>query len=100
MDAFLVEGKWLRNGEVVKAEEYLKNGVISSGVPMVLSHLFLLMGNPLSHQTQTLLTDPNGLTHSVAKLLRLLDDLGSAKVISNAVLQGKVTVSRNALKFI
>ncbi|XP_042011346.1 (3S,6E)-nerolidol synthase 1-like [Salvia splendens] len=79
MDAFLVEGKWLRNGEVVKAEEYLKNGVISSGVPMVLSHLFLLMGNPLSHQTQTLLTDPNGLTHSVAKLLRLLDDLGSAK---------------------
>lgn len=80
MDAFLVEAKWFRSGELAKAEEYLKNGVMSSGVPMVLSHLFFLMGNPLTNQTHILLNDPHGLTHSVAKLLRLLDDLGSAQV--------------------
>ncbi|KAH6779803.1 hypothetical protein C2S52_011040 [Perilla frutescens var. hirtella] len=80
MDAFLKEAKWLRSSSGdINAEEYLKNGVISSGVPMVLSHLYFLMGNPLTNQTHLLLNDPNGLTHSVAKLLRLLDDLGTAQ---------------------
>nr|QEY10191.1 terpene synthase 7 [Scutellaria barbata] len=31
MDAFLKEAKWLKSGEMGKADEYLKNGMISSG---------------------------------------------------------------------
>lgn len=65
--------------ELPKSEEYLENGVVSSGVPMVLSHLYVIMGNSFPQQTQ--IHDPRGLTHSVAKILRLLDDLGTAKVL-------------------
>ncbi|KAK6162416.1 hypothetical protein DH2020_002257 [Rehmannia glutinosa] len=66
--------------ELPKAEEYLKNGVISSGVVMVLAHLFFLInGTALTNETQVLLDDSQGITYSVAKILRLLDDLGSAQ---------------------
>ncbi|KAK6119396.1 hypothetical protein DH2020_046858 [Rehmannia glutinosa] len=80
LNAFLMEAKWFTSGELPKAEEYLKNGVISSGVVMVLAHLFFLInGTALTNETQVLLDDSQGITYSVAKILRLLDDLGSAQ---------------------
>ncbi|KAL3649475.1 hypothetical protein CASFOL_005878 [Castilleja foliolosa] len=79
-NAFLEEAKWFASGELPKAKEYLKNGVISSGVVMVLAHLFFVMGNCLTKETQIQLNDHSqGITYSVAKILRLLDDLGSTQ---------------------
>ncbi|CAA0842646.1 S-(+)-linalool synthase- chloroplastic [Striga hermonthica] len=79
-DAFLKEAEWFSSGKLPKSKEYLKNGVISSGVVMVLAHLFFLMGNRLTKETESLLNDQSqGITYSVATLLRLLDDLRTAQ---------------------
>ncbi|RVW86434.1 (3S,6E)-nerolidol synthase 1 [Vitis vinifera] len=47
-NAFLVEAKWFADGHVPKADEYLKNGVISSGVHVVLVHMFFLLGHGIT----------------------------------------------------
>ncbi|GER31269.1 linalool synthase [Striga asiatica] len=74
------EAEWFSSGKLPKSKEYLKNGVISSGVVMVLAHLFFLMGNRLTKKTESLLNDESqGITYSVANLLRLLDDLRTAQ---------------------
>nr|GMD59532.1 (3S,6E)-nerolidol synthase 1-like [Ipomoea batatas] len=74
-NAFLTEAKWFASGDSPKAEEYLRNGIISSGVPMVLTNLYFLLGYGESTGT----TDIEGIISSVAAILRLLDDLGTAK---------------------
>ncbi|XP_031128739.1 (3S,6E)-nerolidol synthase 1-like [Ipomoea triloba] len=74
-NAFLTEAKWFASGDSPKAEEYLKNGIISSGVPMVLTNLFFLLGYGESTGTR----DIEDIISSVAAILRLLDDLGTAK---------------------
>nr|GME14304.1 (3S,6E)-nerolidol synthase 1-like [Ipomoea batatas] len=74
-DAFLTEAKWFAFGNSPRAEEYLKNGIISSGIPMVLTNLFFLLGYGESTGT----TDIEGIISSVAAILRLLDDLGTAE---------------------
>ncbi|KAF9683469.1 hypothetical protein SADUNF_Sadunf04G0016800 [Salix dunnii] len=43
-NAFLVEAKWFAHGEFPKSEEYLRNGIVSSGVHVVLVHMFFLLG--------------------------------------------------------
>ncbi|PIN02555.1 Tricyclene synthase [Handroanthus impetiginosus] len=75
-DAFLVEAKWLASGNLPTADIYLKNGKVSSGVHVVIVHLFFLLGlgGGAIH-----LKDTSQLTSSVAAILRLWDDLGSAK---------------------
>ncbi|PIM97548.1 S-linalool synthase [Handroanthus impetiginosus] len=78
-NAFLVEAKWFTSGELPKSEVYLENGIVSSGVPVVLSHLFFLMGAGLTKETEVQLSDSQGISYSVAKILRLLDDLGTAQ---------------------
>ncbi|XP_019171837.1 PREDICTED: (3S,6E)-nerolidol synthase 1-like [Ipomoea nil] len=74
-NAFLTEAKWFASGHSPKAEEYLKNGIISSGIPMVLTNLFFLLG----YGESTWNTDIEGIISSVAAILRLLDDLGTAE---------------------
>nr|WNI01969.1 terpene synthase [Psidium guajava] len=39
-NAFLVEFQWNASGKLPNADDYLKNGTITSGVPLVLAHLF------------------------------------------------------------
>ncbi|XP_031128625.1 (3S,6E)-nerolidol synthase 1-like [Ipomoea triloba] len=74
-NAFLTEAKWFASGHSPRAEEYLKNGITSSGIPMVLTNLFFLLGYGESTGT----TDVEGIISSVAAILRLLDDLGTAE---------------------
>ncbi|KAK4488617.1 hypothetical protein RD792_004386 [Penstemon davidsonii] len=79
-DAFLIEARWFSCGHLAKANEYLKNGILSSGVPMVLAQLFFIMcSSSSSIETEQLFDDTKSISHSVAMILRLLDDLGSAK---------------------
>nr|QNV48476.1 linalool synthase [Ficus carica] len=78
-DAFLVEAKWFASGQVPKAEEYLRNGVVSSGVHVVLVHIFFLLGQSITQETVEFLDNMPGIITSTAAILRLWDDLGSAK---------------------
>nr|BBO53756.1 putative nerolidol synthase [Scoparia dulcis] len=78
-DAFLLEAKWLDFGKLPMADEYLENGKVSSGVPMVLVHLFFLLDNGGAHGGPKNLSDVSQLISNVATLLRLWDDLGTAK---------------------
>lgn len=85
-NAFLVEAKWFASGHVPKAHEYLKNGVISSGVHVVLVHLFFLLGHGITRGNVDLVDDFPSTISSTAAILRLWDDLGSAKVMQNQVI--------------
>ncbi|XP_022777388.1 (3S,6E)-nerolidol synthase 1-like [Durio zibethinus] len=77
--AFLVEARWFGSGKLPKAEEYLENGIISSGVHIVLVHIFFLLGQGLTNQNVELIDNNPGIISSTATILRLWDDLGSAK---------------------
>ncbi|KAK1581068.1 hypothetical protein Q3G72_002752 [Acer saccharum] len=81
-NAFLVEAKWFDSGYLPKAEEYLKNGIVSSGVHVVLVHIFFLLGQNITSKNVDLIENNPGLISSTATILRLWDDLGSAKVTS------------------
>ncbi|KAG9454290.1 hypothetical protein H6P81_007194 [Aristolochia fimbriata] len=83
-DAFLLEAKWFASGNFPKADEYLRNGVISTGVPTVLFHLLSVLGERVS--TAETSGDHDDLIHNIpalisssASILRLWDDLGSAE---------------------
>ncbi|TXG47231.1 hypothetical protein EZV62_026525 [Acer yangbiense] len=78
-NAFLVEAKWFDSGHLPKAEEYLKNGIVSSGVHVVLIHIFFLLGQNITSKNVDLIDNNPGLISSTATILRLWDDLGSAK---------------------
>ncbi|KAH6787483.1 hypothetical protein C2S52_007035 [Perilla frutescens var. hirtella] len=76
--AFLVEARWFRSRELPRAKEYLENGQVSSGVHVILVHLFFLLGLGRGHSSIHL-NDTSTLVSSIATILRLSDDLGSAK---------------------
>ncbi|CAL5383313.1 unnamed protein product [Camellia sinensis] len=78
-NAFLEEAKWFASGQLPKAEEYLKNGIVSSGVPAVLVHMFFLLGHGMNKESVDFTIDNPDIITSTATILRLWDDLGSAK---------------------
>ncbi|KAK2992401.1 hypothetical protein RJ640_000476, partial [Escallonia rubra] len=78
-NAFLVEARWFASGHIPKAEEYLNNGIVSSGVPVVLVHMFFLLGDGATKESANLVSENPGVITSIATLLRLWDDLGSAE---------------------
>jgi len=43
-DGFMVESKWLAAGRVPAAEDYLRNGVVTSGMPLTLAHVLFFLG--------------------------------------------------------
>ncbi|XP_022941968.1 (3S,6E)-nerolidol synthase 1-like [Cucurbita moschata] len=77
--AFLVETEWMSCGYSPSAEEYLRNGIVSTGIHVILVHVFFLLGQQISHQTAELLEDDLDIISSTAIILRLCDDMGSAK---------------------
>lgn len=81
----MVEAQWFDSGKVPKANEYLENGIISSGVHIVLVHVFFLLGIGLTDQTVELIDNSPSIISSTATILRLWDDLGSAKVYTSTV---------------
>lgn len=75
-----MEARWFASGHSPKSEEYLKNGVISSGVHVVLVHIFYLLGQYMTKETTDIVDSIPDIMSSTATILRLWDDLGSATV--------------------
>ncbi|KAF9672217.1 hypothetical protein SADUNF_Sadunf11G0017700 [Salix dunnii] len=78
-NAFLVEAKWFDSGKLPSSEDYLKNGIVSSGVNVALVHIFFLLGQGISKENVELIDNFPAIISSTATILRLWDDLGSAK---------------------
>ncbi|KAI4296531.1 hypothetical protein L6164_036481 [Bauhinia variegata] len=77
--AFLVEAEWFASGKLPEAEEYLQNGIVSSGVHVVLVHIFFLLGEGITEEKVKIIDTIPGVISSSATILRLWDDLGSAE---------------------
>ncbi|GAB2240207.1 hypothetical protein Droror1_Dr00020725 [Drosera rotundifolia] len=60
-------------------EVYLKNGVVTSGVPIVLAHLYFLLGEDGADFKADISNDCLSIVNNVAIILRLWNDLGGAK---------------------
>ncbi|KAI3718776.1 hypothetical protein L6452_19660 [Arctium lappa] len=78
-EAFLVEAKWFASGHLPIAEDYLKNGIVSCGAQVVIVHMFFLLGGGTSKESASIIDENQGITTCLSKILRLWDDLGSAK---------------------
>ncbi|PIA58446.1 hypothetical protein AQUCO_00500402v1 [Aquilegia coerulea] len=78
-NGFLVEARWFASGHLPTSEEYLNNGVISTGLHVGLVHLFFLLGEGINKETIDLLDNNPSLIKYSALILRLWDDLGTAK---------------------
>lgn len=77
----MVEVKWFSTNSVPTTDEYLRNGAISTGVPTVFAHAFFLLGHGITNETIYLVESGDAALFSCpARILRLWDDLGSAKV--------------------
>ncbi|KAJ0836462.1 putative S-linalool synthase [Helianthus annuus] len=80
-EAFLVEAKWFALGHMPMADDYLKNGMVSTWAHVVIVHLFFLLGGGTSKESAIIIND-NKISSCLAKILRLWDDLGSAKDVN------------------
>ncbi|CAJ1961466.1 unnamed protein product [Sphenostylis stenocarpa] len=68
----------LNGGHLARAEVYLKNGIVSTGVHVVLIPAFLLLDHSINMETVAIMDNFPQIVHSVAKILRLSDDLEGA----------------------
>lgn len=80
LNAFMEEAHWLRSGDLPRSEEYLKNGIVSTGLHVVLLRAFFLLDESINMETVAVMDKFPQIVHSVAKILRLSDDLEGAKV--------------------
>ncbi|KAM0897299.1 hypothetical protein ACQ4PT_022659 [Festuca glaucescens] len=89
-DAFLVESKWLSANQVPSLDDYLSNGVITTGAPLALLHLFFMSGHDPSTEGSANLMAGHipAIISCPSKILRLWDDMGSAKHASKEGLDG------------
>ncbi|GJT76540.1 (3S,6E)-nerolidol synthase 1-like protein [Tanacetum coccineum] len=78
-EAFLVEAKWFAEGYMPTAEDYLNNGMVSTGAHVVIMHMFFLLGGGPNIKSASIVNENQGITCCLAKILRLWDDLGSAE---------------------
>ena len=76
-DGFMIEAKWLSGGQVPTREDYLRNGIITSGAPLLFMHLLFMLGHDLTEENNDHMSR---IISCPAKIMRLWDDMGSAKV--------------------
>lgn len=74
-DGLMTEAKWLTYSHVPSSEDYLRNGVITSGVPLMFLHLLFMLG----HDAAELIDNIPPVISCPAKIFRLWDDIGNAK---------------------
>ncbi|CAL5060678.1 unnamed protein product [Urochloa decumbens] len=78
-DGFMVEARWLATNQVPTAEDYLRNGTVTSGVPLAFAHIFAMLGYDHSNEAAELADHIPSVVSCPAKILRLWDDMGSAE---------------------
>ncbi|CAN6226981.1 unnamed protein product [Urochloa humidicola] len=81
-EGFMVESRWLAAGQVPAAEEYLRNGVVTSGMPLTLAHVLFLLGHDHAAYNEATKLADNNIPPAIScpgKILRLWDDMGSAE---------------------
>ncbi|XP_037470843.1 S-(+)-linalool synthase, chloroplastic-like [Triticum dicoccoides] len=84
-DGFMIEGKWLSTNQAPTSKDYLRNGIITSGVPLVFLHIFFMLGHDLTEDNRDYIFR---IISCPAKIMRLCDDMGSAKDESQEGLDG------------
>ncbi|KAM3296409.1 hypothetical protein ACQJBY_038638 [Aegilops geniculata] len=75
-DGFMIEAKWLSGDQVPTREDYLRNGIITSGAPLLFMHLLFMLGHDLTDENNDHMS---WIISCPAKIMRLWDDMGSAK---------------------
>ena len=78
--SFLREAIWFASRELPSSEQYLKNGIISAGVPVILMHAFFLLGRGINKTSMDALNDIPSIVCSAASIVRLWNDVGTDKV--------------------
>ncbi|KAH7672182.1 Geranyl diphosphate diphosphatase protein [Dioscorea alata] len=78
-EAFLVEARWFCNNHVPKLDDYLNNGITTAGTYMALVYGFYLIGKQVTKESADLVNDAPKLFYNSGRILRLWDDLGTAK---------------------
>lgn len=79
-EAFLAEAQCFKRGYVPSLEEYLSNAVTTGGTYMALVHAFFLMGQGVKRENMVMLEPYPNIFSCSGKILRLWDDLGTARV--------------------
>ncbi|KAM0932755.1 putative geranyl diphosphate diphosphatase [Dioscorea sansibarensis] len=79
-EAFLVEARWFCNNHVPKLEDYLNSGITTAGTYMALVYAFYLIGKQVTKESVDLVNACPKLFYNSRRILRLWDDLGTAKV--------------------
>lgn len=75
LNAFLEEAKWFASGNVPRAEEYLENAIVSTGVHVIFVHSFFFMGEGITEENVTLMDEFPNILSATATIVRLCDDL-------------------------
>ncbi|KAJ0467254.1 putative geranyl diphosphate diphosphatase [Helianthus annuus] len=79
-EAYMVEAEWVKRGSIPNLNDYIENGVTTSGTYMALVHLFFLISYGLTTENMKHLLDPYPKFFTMAgTILRLWDDLGTIK---------------------
>ncbi|XP_065865530.1 probable terpene synthase 4 [Euphorbia lathyris] len=78
-NALLEDARWLAIGKLPKAEDYLKNTILSCGVNLALVHTFFLLNEGVTKESVQIINNNPGIISSVSTILRLWNDSRSAK---------------------
>ncbi|KAK9993981.1 hypothetical protein SO802_023684 [Lithocarpus litseifolius] len=76
--SYLVEAKWYYSGYIPSLEEYLENAWISITTPVILTHAYFLVTNPITKEALDFLEEYPKIFYWSAMILRLADDLGTS----------------------
>lgn len=90
-DAFLEEHRWLATSYLPKSDEYLRNGIISTGAPLSLALASLMLGKDSPNSTMDEVQSGQGLFSTASTIFRLSDDLGSSMQVSSLSIFSSIT---------
>lgn len=79
--AYLVEAKWFHKRYTPSFDEYMDNAWVTISVVAVASNMFVLTNQKMTKENLALIENIGELLHTFAYAFRLIDDLGTAKVI-------------------
>ncbi|MEV2420359.1 hypothetical protein ABNE98_21720, partial [Paenibacillus larvae] len=76
IEAYMQEAEWIASNHIPGFDEYLMNGVKSSGMRILMIHALILMDTPLSDEILEQLDIPSSKSQALLSLItRLVDDV-------------------------